>query len=57
MFGNPKQIFKVLRAAGVKVNFQDDDGKKIDGNLVIKNDDKQEAHKFSAIEKMVNGDE
>lgn len=52
MFGNPKQIFKMLRVAGVKVRFD-----RKDECLVIATDDGEQRHKFDDIEKMVNGEE
>jgi hypothetical protein len=52
MFGNPKQIFKMLRVAGVRVKFDCEQRA-----LIIVTDSGQQAHKFDDIEKMVNGDD
>lgn len=47
---NPKAIFKVLRAAGVRVRF-DVDRK----SLILRTDDGEKAFTFQEIEQMVNG--
>jgi hypothetical protein len=51
MLVNPKQLFKVLKAAGVRVRFDLD--KKA---LVVITDQGEKEHPFSEIEKMVNGE-
>lgn len=52
MIGNPKQIFKMLRIAGVRVKFDLEQKA-----LIISTDSAQQAHKFDDIEKLVNGDD
>lgn len=51
MFGSPKAIFKMLRAAGIRVRF--DVEKRA---LVIIGDDSEQVHNFDDIEKLVNGE-
>lgn len=51
MFGlNPKSLFKMLQAAGIKIRFDLD--KKA---MIVKSDDGEQVHKFEEIERMVNG--
>lgn len=52
LFGNPKQIFKMMRVAGVRIKFDTD--KKA---LVVTTDGGSQEHSFASIEKMVNGDD
>jgi hypothetical protein len=52
MFGNPKMIFKTLKAMGIKIKF-DVDRKA----LVIKTDSAEQINSFEDIEKMVNGND
>jgi hypothetical protein len=52
LFGamNPKTIFKVLRAAGVRIHF--DLSRQ---SLILRTDDSEKAYTFAEIEQLVNG--
>jgi hypothetical protein len=51
MLVNPKQLFKVLKAAGIRVRFDVEQKA-----LVIITDQGEQVHPFAEIEKMVNGE-